>query len=384
MFIGLALAVLGCAVKEPDPQPKPADPEQAPGPPAPIVEDGLGLEFYAYRHTPDISSFQPGDTVVLVATCNGVERGAVQFNPTKTYYGHRPVITAPQIAAEYTKDAKTADEKYKGRTFVVRGVFLGMKDAPNGVKNGLLHVSNSRVPALERTRGVDHLAALTERVMGWNVEGKMTAEELEAEKTKTDAPDKTLGTIEFSGVVKSFTPEPLFGDLLYLGTDSGKIKVECRMLAGELWNELSYGQRVKVRGVGARIRGTVSLYDCVVVERGPATAKTITAAELAQEYAADPAKTNDKYDPKMPEGKGAVFVVSGEAVAWRDTSKQYFFQPLVLKGADGVRVVCSSVGMKYPEFEVTAGTKVQVMGRYKRSEEKDVVILEDTFLRYTK
>ncbi len=381
-LFGLALVVVvGCnAAKEPDAQPKPVEPESAPTPkpPAEIVEDGA-TTFFCGTAVADFQGVSPGETVLLCGECKGLEKGVVSFQLSKRYHGYRPALSAPTLAADYTKDEQSAKQKYDGRMFVVRGVFLGAKDMT-------VRISRVRAPG-EVARGTDPRIALIQGVLGRPVEVAMTAEAVEAEQKKPEATDKYIRKIvEVTGRVLDFTPGKFGVDAVYIGTGKATTKIECIMIPRESWNELAYGQEVRIRGHCLGVGDTFYLDACVIAGRGPDPAKVTTATELAKEYAADPAKANDMYDPKTKDdkGKGATLLVSGEVVAWTDKSNRFFFQPLVLKGADGVRVVCTLGEWQYPEFEVPIGTKVQVMGRYRRSDEKDVVIISGCFLRYTR
>lgn len=388
-FVGLTLAVvLGCsAPKEPEPQPKLAEPEAVrqpkpggpePTPPPPeIVEEG-SLRFFCRAAVADFQGVHPGETVVIFAECKGLEKGGAAFQLSKRYYGSRPAIPATTLAADYAKDETAAKRKYEGRVFAVRGVFLGAKDMD-------VRISRVRTPG-EVTRGTDPQIALIKGVLGRQVEIVTTAKVVAAEQKTPEANSKYIGKmVEVSGVVLRITGSP-FSDILYIDTGTGDTKIECSMLSREPWNEIAYGQQVTVRGHCRGVGSTFFLHDCAITEHGPSPAQSMTATDLAQEYAADSAKTNDKYHAKTKDdkGSGTTLLVTGEVVAWTDKSNRFFFQPLVLKGADGVRVVCTLGTMLYPEFEAPVGTKVQVIGCYRRSEEKDVVIISGCFLRYTK
>jgi hypothetical protein len=139
----------------------------------------------------------------------------------------------------------------------------------------------------------------------------LSAVELQAEfKTdKTTALAKYQGkTIDLSGVVKSVGDDGS-GDsgLVEIVTGEGSLGLPCYTVDREPYARLAPGQTVKLQGVWPKTAGEPRLRDCVIVDAGPSPAFTLTALQLATEYAADPEGVKTKYDGKS-------LILSGDVV----------------------------------------------------------------------
>lgn len=136
----------------------------------------------------------------------------------------------------------------------------------------------------------------------------LTAEELEAEyqKDKQATEKKYKGkTIELSGVVAAVYGE----ETAFIGLVAGKRTrgLPCVMIDKEPWSTVAPGQTIKLRGPWATYGELPALYDCVIVEAGPNPAVVLTAAKLADEYAADAKGVKKKYT-------GKYVILTGEVI----------------------------------------------------------------------
>ena len=143
----------------------------------------------------------------------------------------------------------------------------------------------------------------------------LTAEELQAEYQRDEqaAEKKYKGKIiELSGVVKAvYNDAP---GIIGLVAAKRTLGFPCVMIEKEPWARVAPGQTVKLRGPWAPYGEHPALYDCVIVEAGPNPAVVLTAAKLADEYAADPDGVTKKYS-------GKPIILSGEVVENKNDDK---------------------------------------------------------------
>jgi len=200
----------------------------------------------------------------------------------------------------------------------------------------------------------------------------LSAEELEAEyqMDKQAAEKKYKGKIiELSGVV-----ERLYGDEpAFIGLHAGKrrLGLPCVMTDKEPWARVARGQTVKLRGSWATQGDLPALYDCMIVDAGPNSAVLLSAAKLAEEYAADPKSVANRYNDKA-------VILSGEVVENKNDESGRIVR---LKGTEKV-----SIELRYgPVFEkrgtnIMAGEVIKVYGEFTEFNfSKDLISLTNPY-----
>lgn len=159
--------------------------------------------------------------------------------------------------------------------------------------------------------------------------------------------------VEMSGTVDGVGPDP-YGEVgrLYLEVPNFQ-HVECMLADKKPWLKVSPGSKVKVRGKLWE-RGTGVLNPCEIVEAGPNPAVTISAPELARQFAADRKEARKKYHDQWAYVKGEV--------AKKDAEK--FQVQLTLKGAGDITVRCI-FGDAYKKGTegVKVGSRVDIFGK---------------------
>jgi hypothetical protein len=104
-----------------------------------------------------------------------------------------------------------------------------------------------------------------------------------------DKPIQIAGTINgFTGIVMLRDPAD---------TVSANY-AQCYLMDYAAYGKLSNGQSVTLRGIAVGEAGSAALEDCEIVTDGPSTGVTIAAADLANEFAKDPAAAVQKYVPE--------------------------------------------------------------------------------------
>ncbi len=364
------VVVLGCG-KAPDSQPQP-DPKAStppgissltPGPdlkagatpgtarggePALPEEKGPFLNFRYSESAKDLPNVKAGDSIRLRGQCEGKRADGVWVSQSERYYGRRPAISATEIVSAYEKDPVAADNKYKEKDLVIDGVYAGADPY-------VLRVSGSKSPAkivlTPNAKLKDALSAKPDVTLT----AKELLENKDAEKTYKNK------IVEISSFVVDFESQFGVGDLIAIGDNKLGV-IRCTMIDREPWNRLSYGQQVRIRGKCATVNPLIQLINCIIIDTGPSVAVSLTAEDLAKEYAADSEKTDDKYNPKGPNGLryGKSLVVTGEVAAWGkdDYGKSVVF----LKGTNDLRLACQ-VG-KLPESDAPVGAKIRVVAYY--------------------
>jgi len=137
--------------------------------------------------------------------------------------------------------------------------------------------------------------------------------------------------IELKGVVKGIGRLSGRPELLVITPGKEQEDVRCFMPEGEeFWAKISKGQEVTVRGLVRQPQGYPMLTDCGIASSGPPTGVTISAEELAREFADDGTKAAAKYEGKS-------FILTGEVVS---TSELLTFCGVKLKGAADQPVEC--------------------------------------------
>jgi hypothetical protein len=184
----------------------------------------------------------------------------------------------------------------------------------------------------------------------------LTADEWRAEKAKSEK--YTGKTIQLSGTV-DYVGRTLSGQSyisLALAAEDAFSGVDCSTIDKEPWAEVAKGQTVTLKGVYSEI----GMVRCVIVKKGPATAITLSAEQLAAEFGTDPEKVNKKYD-------GKTLILTGEVVPKKDnkggTASVY------LKGTDKVPVECVFTAYdKDMTAKLKEGQQVKLCGHFWSSE----------------
>src|SRR4051794_25512505 len=130
----------------------------------------------------------------------------------------------------------------------------------------------------------------------------------EYKKDRQAAEDKYKDkVVELSGLVAEVRRDSSKENFLLLeGAEKDISGVACYTTDKEPWRQATPGQTVKLRGRWREFALAATLDGCVVMKvTGPA-APSLTADELAKEYAADPDATSKKYDRKYLFVRGEV------------------------------------------------------------------------------
>jgi tRNA_anti-like len=142
------------------------------------------------------------------------------------------------------------------------------------------------------------------------------------------------------------------------------IGVTCFAANPEPWSQVVPGQKVKLKGRWPPDGGG-TLVDCVFVEVGEGGAISLSAENLAREYAADPEATTKKYDKKY-------LRISGEIADKEFNSAGA--ASVFLKGSGKVRVLCSFTAFENDLSKpLKAGQQVKLVGQYTLNFSKDEV-----------
>jgi hypothetical protein len=157
--------------------------------------------------------------------------------------------------------------------------------------------------------------------------------------------------VEMSGTVSSVRPDP-YGLVGYVNLDvpNDLEGVRCVLADKKPWRKVSPGSKIKVRGKSSdRFSGDLS--PCAIVEAGPNPALTISAQELAKDFAADRKEARKKYHEKWAHVRGEVAEKLSEKIA------------LKLKGAGDIWVICYFPQPYKNQLEpVKSGSKVDIFG----------------------
>lgn len=175
--------------------------------------------------------------------------------------------------------------------------------------------------------------------------------------------DKSAAERKYKGKVIELTGEAESHGRNFSGDAYVSLKVEKQLIGvmcftadEEPWSKAVKGQKVKIKGKWPEFSVGATLLYCVFVETGEYKAITITAAELAKEYAADGAATVKKYDGKH-------LKLTGEVLSKESNSAGAATVHLKVDGK--VKVVC---GFTAAEKDVVkplkAGQKLTVIGEF--------------------
>jgi hypothetical protein len=162
--------------------------------------------------------------------------------------------------------------------------------------------------------------------------------------------------VEMTGTIDSVRPEPFGAPYSYISFEvAGDFEgVRCVLSDPRPWLKVSPGSRVKVRGKSSDVVSG-DLKPCEIVEVMSNPGVTVTAPELARQFAADRKGAQKKFDDKWANLKGDVVA--------RSKSK-FCVAVLTLKGAGDVTVNCcfGEAGKRGTE-KIKVGAKVAVFGR---------------------
>jgi Leucine-rich repeat (LRR) protein len=186
----------------------------------------------------------------------------------------------------------------------------------------------------------------------------MTAEMFAAEcKDRKAASDKYKGkVIELSGVVKSLDSN--FSEDVYvsLAVDKDITGVMCYMATPEPWAKVVPGQKIKLKGKFPEDAFGAALVHCVFVDTGTNPAITMTAQQLAKEYAADKEAANKKYNEKY-------LILTGEVVDRQFNSAGAASMTLKVDGKVRVKVSFTAFD-KGAVKPIKVGQQLKVVGQY--------------------
>jgi hypothetical protein len=180
----------------------------------------------------------------------------------------------------------------------------GKKEEPSP-KGGPSAVGGAKAPAPQTLGKPDVTVTPAE----WHAEFKK-----DPEAAKAKYKDKV---IEMSGTVSSVRPDP-YGEVGRVNLEVPKdlLGVECMLADKKPWTKVSPGSKVKVRGkLWDRFNGVLN--PCEIVEAGKNPAVTLSAQELAKQFAADRKEARKMYDEKWAYLKGEVAEKLDDKVALR-------------------------------------------------------------------
>jgi hypothetical protein len=161
--------------------------------------------------------------------------------------------------------------------------------------------------------------------------------------------------IELKGIVKGLGPLSGRPELLVISPGKEQEDVRCFMPEGEeFWAKLSKGQEVTVRGLMRQPQSNPMLTNCWIASSGPYTGVTITAEELAREFAADRTKAAAKY-------AGKSFILTGEVVSGSAWST---FRGVNLKGTADQPVECVFQSDTERDKKFVTGAKLKLYAEY--------------------
>ncbi len=181
----------------------------------------------------------------------------------------------------------------------------------------------------------------------------LTAEEFHRQA----ADEKFKGkVIELSGTVEDVSRNISGEAFVQLKVSGELLGVMCFTTDEQPWATAARGQKVRIKGLWAEVVFAPRLLSCVFVETGEYAAVRISAADLANEYAADPEATVKRYDKKH-------LVVTGE-VASLDAN-EFKAVRLVLKTGNKVAVNCGFTAFdKDLSGAYEVGQTVRVFGEF--------------------
>jgi hypothetical protein len=188
----------------------------------------------------------------------------------------------------------------------------------------------------------------------------------EFQKDRAAAGEKYRGgVIELSGVVKLMGRNFAGESYLDLEIDGSASGVICSTVESEPWSKIGPGQKVKVKGMFPESTASPMLAASVIVEAGPSQTVTLSAEQLAREYAANALAAKKKYNDKY-------LLVSGEVV---DKSYNSAGAPSVAMKGDGkVRVACNfTANENVLTRSMQPGQTIQVLGQFTLNFDPDEV-----------
>jgi putative nucleic acid binding protein len=164
---------------------------------------------------------------------------------------------------------------------------------------------------------------------------KLSVEEYAAsfDKNKVEASKKySDGLVELSGVIESVNVSYAGEPFVHVQARAGPgVKVQCFTADREPWAKLARGQTVTVRGKYGELPTMANLEKCQVVEAGPPTAISLTAAGAVADYSKDRAAFARKH-------RGKDLVVRGKVADVRPSPTGGTI--VRLEGNDEVRFRC--------------------------------------------
>jgi Leucine-rich repeat (LRR) protein len=186
----------------------------------------------------------------------------------------------------------------------------------------------------------------------------LTAEKFAAEaKDRAVANEKFKGkVVELSGVVKTVGQNISGEPYLSLEVEKDFTGVMCFTADAEPWAKVVPGQKIKLKGKWPPDAFGTVLAHCAFVDVGTSPAITITAQQLAKEYAADKEAANKKYTDKY-------LIITGEVADKEFNSAGA--ASVTLKVDGNVKVKCSFTafekGMVKP---IKVGQQLKAVGQY--------------------
>jgi hypothetical protein len=132
------------------------------------------------------------------------------------------------------------------------------------------------------------------------------------------------------------------------------------MIDKEPWARVAPGQTVKLKGPWAAYGDLPALFDCVIVEAGPNPATVLTAAGLADEYAADADGVKKKY-------AGKPVILSGEVVENKEQDDKSRIVRLKTTGKVTVEFSYGPIFAKQAA-NMTAGQPIKVFAQLTESD----------------
>jgi predicted Zn finger-like uncharacterized protein len=138
----------------------------------------------------------------------------------------------------------------------------------------------------------------------------------------------------------------------------------CYPVDKQPWTKVSVGQEVKIKGQVSDYRTYAELRECVFVDLTPKPVPTLTAEQLAKEFAANADAAVAKYGKQRLILTG---VVAAKQERWR--------QP-ILKGTDAIQLECSVAGVPDKDLDsIQIGQQIKLLVKVPDATPRDPAVI---------
>ncbi len=231
--------------------------------------------------------------------------------------------------------------------------------------------SGKREKEEDDKKGGEDKKGVADAKLDFSLTSKQFAEECDRDKAAAKA-KYTGKVIELSGLMTGIGRN-IFEDafLILEGGKKSLFGVHCFMAEDQPWLKATPGQTVKVKGTASDF-GPPQLVACVITDVSGPRAPTLTAEELAREYAAGQDATHKKYEEKH-------LFLSGEIAKVSINKAEVALVTFKTTGQPQVVAKFSPVAKKQTK-DLTAGQKIKVLGQYTLRDAPDEVGLSECTL----